>query len=206
MTLLGNIHKLNKQLAVCASLVFAGALYANKVSAAELKIVFTHHSSVSNSFWRGVKHGFDEACDLVKADCQMLFTNTEGSIPDQVNNIQAAIARRPDALVTAIAADNALCPLIKQALEAGIIVLASNVDSASKAECGRLSYMGQNFIDAGEVLAKNTSKLFPASGPIHILLGISAPGQTWSEQRAQGIEKGLEAYKAANPGRDHQTY
>lgn len=185
-----------------SSIALSGALYAGTAAAADLTIVFTHHSSVSNSFWRGVKRGFDEACVLVNADCQMVFTNTEGSIAEQVGNIQAAIARRPDAIVTAIANDDAICPLLKQAGEAGIIVLASNVDAKSKSDCGRQAYMGQNFVDAGEVLGRNTAALFPAEGPIHVLLGISAPGQTWSEQRAQGIEMALDAYRKANPNRE----
>ncbi|WP_419913742.1 substrate-binding domain-containing protein [Hoeflea sp.] len=80
--------------------------------------------------------------------------------------------------------------------------LASNVDAISGEDCGRLSYMGQNFVDAGEVLGRNTAALFPSEGPIRILLGISAPGQTWSEERAKGIENAIAAYKAANPDRE----
>lgn len=184
-----------------SAIAVGGALSPGAANAEDLTIVFTHHSSVSNTFWRGVKRGFDEACALVNADCQMVFTNTEGSIAEQVSNIQAAIARRPDAIVTAIANDEALCPLLKQAGEAGIIVLASNVDAKSGSDCGREAYMGQNFVDAGEVLGRNTATLFPADGPLNILIGVSAPGQTWSEQRAEGIEKALAAYQEANPDR-----
>ena len=35
-----------------------------------------------------------------------------------------------------------------------------------------------------------------------MLVGISAPGQNWSEQRAPGVIKFLEEYKAANPDRE----
>ncbi|WP_395818381.1 substrate-binding domain-containing protein [Devosia sp.] len=172
------------------------------VAADPLKIVFTHHSSVSNSFWRGVKRGFDQACTDFGADCKMLFTNTEGSIADQVNNMRTAIATQPDAIVTAIADDAAICPVVKEATDLGIIVIASNVDALSGDDCGRAAYVGQNFIDAGEVLGSETVKLFPTEGPIRVLLGISAPGGNWSEDRAKGIENALEAYKSANPGRE----
>lgn len=185
-----------------SAIAVGGALSPVAANAEDLTIVFTHHSSVSNSFWRGVKAGFDDACELVNADCQMVFTNTEGSIAEQVSNIQAAIARGPDAIVTAIANDEALCPLLKQAGDAGIIVLASNVDSKSGSDCGREAYMGQNFVDAGEVLGRNTAALFPADGPLNILIGVSAPGQTWSEQRAQGVEQALAAYQKENPDRE----
>jgi simple sugar transport system substrate-binding protein len=36
---------------------------------------------------------------------------------------------------------------------------------------------------------------------VNIVIGVNAPGQNWSEQRAAGIIKGLDEYKAANPGR-----
>jgi simple sugar transport system substrate-binding protein len=43
--------------------------------------------------------------------------------------------------------------------------------------------------------------LFPKDGPIRVLVGVNAPGQNWSEQRAKGIMNGLEEFKKANPGR-----
>jgi simple sugar transport system substrate-binding protein len=167
----------------------------------DLDIAFTHHSSVSNSFWRGVKRGFDQACKDFNANCQMLFTNTEGSIADQVNNMKASIARSPDVIVTAIANDEALCPVIKEAISRGIAVIASNVDAISEEACGRQSFLGQNFIDAGNVLGTKTVELFPKEGPIRVLLGVSAPGQTWSEQRASGIEIAINKFIKENPGR-----
>ena len=64
--------------------------------AASVKIAFTIHSSPSNTFWQAVKKGFDDACSKVQADCQMIFTQTEGSIEQQAANMQAAIAGKPD--------------------------------------------------------------------------------------------------------------
>jgi simple sugar transport system substrate-binding protein len=175
---------------ICLAAVAVSTLSASTAFADPLKIIFTHHSSASNSFWRGVK-----------ADCQMLFTNTEGAIADQVNNMKTAIALQPAAIVTAISNDEALCPVIKEARDRGIIVIASNVD-ATTPDCGRLSYMGQNFIDAGKILGERTTALFPAEGPIRVLLGISAPGGNWAEQRAKGIEEALAKWKEANPSRE----
>ena len=51
-------------------------------SAEPLKIVFTHHSSASNTFWQAVKKGFDDACEKIGASCQMVFTQTD--LPDPV--------------------------------------------------------------------------------------------------------------------------
>ncbi|HWY81689.1 MAG TPA: hypothetical protein VNY10_07125 [Roseiarcus sp.] len=70
--------------------VAALSLALSSPAAAEdkLNIVYTHHSSAPNPFWQAVKKGFDDACAKIQANCQMIFTQTEGSID------QEAISRR----------------------------------------------------------------------------------------------------------------
>jgi simple sugar transport system substrate-binding protein len=167
-----------------------------------LKIIFTIHSSASNTFWQAAKKGYDDACSKVGANCQMLFTQTEGSVPQQVANIEAAIAQKPDAIMTSIVDDAALAGPLKAARAAGIEVIAVNVDAvgADKADL-RQAFIGQGFLAAGYSLGQAQATNFPANGPIRILIGISAPGQNWSEQRGQGILNYLAEYKKTS-GRD----
>ena len=40
------------------------------------------------------------------------------------------------------------------------------------------------YTSAGYSLAKAQSENFPKDGPLNLLVGVNAPGQTWSEQRA----------------------
>ncbi len=167
-----------------------------------LEVIFTHHSSASNTFWQAVKKGFDDACGKVGASCQMLFTQTEGSIQEQIANIEAAIARQPDALLTSIVDNNALDEVLQRARDAGIVVIGVNVDDTEGAAGNpRQAFVGQGFLGAGYALGKAQSANFPAEGPIKVLVGISAPGQNWSEQRGQGIINFLEEYRATT-GRD----
>jgi simple sugar transport system substrate-binding protein len=176
---------------------------AGTVSAADkLNIVFTCHSSTTNTFWQAVKLGFDDACAKIGANGQFIFVQNEGSIEQQVANMQAAIARKPDALITSLVDNNAFVGVLKDAKEKGIIVISSNVDATAGPELTlREAFIGQNFIPAGTNLGKRLSALFPKEGPIRVLVGVSAPGQNWSEQRAQGIMNGLDAFKKANPDR-----
>jgi simple sugar transport system substrate-binding protein len=133
----------------------------------------------------------------------MIFTQTEGSIEQQVANMQAAIASKPYALVTSIVDNKAFDQVISDARKAGIVVIATNVDDTEGAAGNeRQAFIGQGFIAAGHSLAKAQSANFPAEGPIKVLVGISAPGQNWSEQRGGGVIKFLEEYKAANPNRE----
>jgi simple sugar transport system substrate-binding protein len=167
-----------------------------------LDIVFTVHSGASNTFWQAVQKGFEDACGKIGASCQMVYLQTDGSIPEQVANMEAAIARSPDALITSIVDNTAFDEVIQRARDAGIIVIGSNVDDVEGAAGNaRQAFVGQGFIPAGYGLARAQWANLPAEGPVHILVGVSGPGQNWSEQRALGITNYIDEMIAANPDR-----
>ena len=126
----------------------------------KLNIVFTHHSSASNPFWQAVKKGFDDACAKIQANCQMVFTQTEGSVDQEVANQQAALARKPDALITTLVDNNAFVANLKDAKAKGVIVIASNVDATEGPELQlRQAFVGQNFVPAGTTLGRRMAAL-----------------------------------------------
>lgn len=180
-------------------------IFAPFVASAQepLRIVFAHHSSASNPFLQAVKKGFDDACAKIHANCQLLSTQTEGSVEQQLANLQTALANKPDAVVLSIVDNNAFDQIIADARASGITVIAANVDDTDGARGNeRQAFVGQNFIPAGYALAQKMSDFFPKEGAVRALVGVSAPGQNWSEQRAQGIVKFLEEFKATNPRRE----
>lgn len=186
-----------------ASAAMVMALHGAASAQEPLSIVFTHHSSASNTFWQAVKKGFDDACARVEAQCQMVFTQTEGSIDQQVANMQAALARNPTALITSIVDNQAFDQIIADARAKGVLVIAANVDDTEgRAGNDRQAFIGQGFLAAGYALGEAMSENFPADGPINAVVGISAPGQNWSEQRGGGVIRFLEDYKTANPDRE----
>lgn len=183
--------------------VLATALMGGTTMAEPMNIVFTHHSSASNPFWQAVKKGFDDACEKIEANCQMIFTQTEGAIDQQVANMMAALAGSPDALLTSIVDNNAFDEILQGAVDNGVITMAVNVDDTDGADGNaRQAFVGQGFVPAGYSLGKAMSKFFPEEGPIKAVVGISAPGQNWSEQRGAGVMNFLEEFKAANPDRE----
>jgi simple sugar transport system substrate-binding protein len=192
---------MRRLLAAASAAAFVLAL-SGSVEAASVKIAFTIHSSPSNTFWQAVKKGFDDACARTQADCQMIFTQTEGSIEQQAANMQAAIAGKPDVLLTSIVDNNAFTSLLREARNDGITVIGVNVDvTAGPAKELREAFIGQDLYAAGYALGQAQAAHLPKEGPLHLVVGVSAPGQNWSEQRAAGIMKALEEFKAANPGR-----
>ena len=148
------IKRLTMTTALCGAAIALVALGPRPAAADEkLNIVFTHHSSASNPFWQAVKKGFDDACAKIQANCQMIFTQTEGSVEQEVANQQAALARKPDALITTLVDNNAFVGNLKDAKEKGVIVIASNVDATEGPELElRQAFVGQNFVPAGTTL------------------------------------------------------
>jgi simple sugar transport system substrate-binding protein len=191
-----------QKLMITAGVMAIMALGAAQAQAASVKIAFTIHSSPSNTFWQAVKKGFDDACGKVQADCQMIFTQTEGSVEQQAANMQAALAGKPDVLMTSIVDNNAFTSLLQDARKAGVTVIGVNVDATKgPAKEARQAFVGQDLFAAGVALGNAQIVNLPKDGPLHLVVGVSAPGQNWSEQRAGGITKALEEFKAANPGR-----
>lgn len=181
--------------ALVAALLSGTSAYADP-----LNIVFTVHSGASNTFWQAVQKGYEDACGKLQANCQMVYVQTDGSVQEQVANMEAAIARKPDALITSIVDNNAFDDVIKRARDAGIIVIASNVDDLEGAKGNaRQAFIGQGFVPAGHSLASAQWKNFPTTGPIHVAVGVSAPGQNWSEQRALGVTNFLDEQIKAHP-------
>jgi simple sugar transport system substrate-binding protein len=164
--------------------------------------VFTVHSGASNTFWQAVQKGYEDACGKIGATCQMVYLQTDGSIPEQVANMEAALARSPDALITSIVDNTAFDEVIQRARDAGVIVIAANVDDLEGAAGNaRQAFVGQGFKPAGYGLARAQWANMPAEGPIHVLVGVSGPGQNWSETRALGVTTFLDEMIAANPDR-----
>ena len=177
-----------------ARLALLGVLLSGSAAFADpLNIAFTVHSGASNTFWQAVQKGYEDACGKIGATCQMVYVQTDGSVQEQVANMEAALARHPDGLVTSIVDNKAFDDVIKRARDAGIVVIASNVDDTEGAKGNaRQAFIGQGFIPAGHSLAAAQWKNFPKTGPIHVLVGVSAPGQNWSEQRALGVTNFLD--------------
>lgn len=181
---------------IAASVAFAGT----SASQAQERFTYLLHSTPTNVFWQAVKLGFDSACEQIDADCQMVFLQQDGNFQEQLNNLEAALANNPTGIITTFAGGNIFDEALARAEEAGIPIIASNVDHPDGKY--RLAYVGQNLETAGYDLAKALSEQFPAEGPIHVLIGVNGPGQVWSETRARGIQRYIEEYAAANSDRE----
>ena len=149
---MSKLSRTTSALALCAGLAIGGGAAR---AGEPLNIVFISHSSPSNTFWQAVKKGFEDACAKVQAKCQLVLTQTEGSVEQAISNLQASIARKPDAIFVAIVDDKAYDAPVADARQKGITVLAVNVDdSQGAAGNARQAFIGQSFGAAGYSLGK----------------------------------------------------
>jgi simple sugar transport system substrate-binding protein len=185
-----------------ACILLAVGLFSLSATATEKETYsFLIHSSSANSFWQAVNFGMQDACKMINADCKIVALQNDGNLQEQLTNLETTIAQKPTGIITTIVNDTIFDNAIRKAINSGIPVLSANVDD-SKGAAGnsRLAFIGQNFDVAGYELGKAQSKNFPA-GNIHVLLGVSGPGQGWAERRIRGVVKFLKEFKMKNPKR-----
>ncbi len=191
-----------RMLTTALGLLAALAVAQNASAQDKLRFTFVHPSGTTNIFYQAVQKGMNEACAMINADCQMIYAQNEMDIQQELTNFDTAVAQHVDGIMVTIVNDTAYDAAVKRAIDAGIPVIAVTTDdSEGAAGNARLSFVGQNYHAAGYALAKSMATLFKP-GPVHVLLGVSAPGQNWAEARIAGIVEYLEEYKKANPDRE----
>ena len=130
----------------------------------------------------------DDACETLDVDCQLVFNQENGNLQMQLTNLEALVEQGIDGISLVIVEDNMFDEAVQKAVDAGIPVITTNVDdSEGAAGNARLAFVGQDLFQAGYELGKELSKQFP-DGDTHVLLGLSAPGQSWAEARIGGVE------------------
>jgi len=142
-------------------------------------------------FWTPVKKGAADAAKLLGVQEQFMGPE-EFSIQKEVDYLESAIAQGFDGIGVAIADPEALDRPIAKARKKGIPVIAFNIDD-NRTPNQRMAFVGQSFIIAGNVLAKNLLKdeRIPKKAEAVVLIG--EPGNSALEDRATGIEQILKA-------------
>ena len=183
--------------------IAAVALVSGAARAEPYHFTYVTAATAAAPFWQTVKAGMDEACATLKVECQITFIQKSGDLASEVNALNSAVAQHPDGIVVVLPSDTMFVQAVQDAVHDGIpLVVANNNVRKPIPEVGPLPYVGQDLEQAGYDLARGLAEQFPKDGPIHVLVGVSAPGQNWAELRAGGVERFLKEYIAAHPGRD----
>jgi simple sugar transport system substrate-binding protein len=191
-----------KHLVLLVLLAF-GSIFPTQGAEKKLKFAYLTQTGIDNTFWQTIKRGIDDACKKFDVDCQLIFTQPNGDLQQHLQNLETVINQNVDGIVTVIVDDTLYDDAIKRAIKKGIPVLSANVDDTQGAAGNaRLAFVGQNLFQAGYDLAQKLSEKFEKGKPVHVLLCMARPGESWCEQRIGGAKKFLEELKQKNPSWD----
>ena len=114
--------------AISAAALIAGAGFAQAQDKIYIPLI---SKGFQHQFWQAVKAGADKAAAELGVEVTFEGPDTEAQVDRQIDMLAAALAKKPAAIGFAALDSQAAIPLLKQAQEAGIPVIAfdSGVDS-----------------------------------------------------------------------------
>ncbi|WP_321822583.1 MULTISPECIES: sugar ABC transporter substrate-binding protein [unclassified Burkholderia] len=136
----------------------------------------------SDVFPKTVKTAFTQAS---KSDpvLDVRFTDANGDINKQLDQIDTFIAQKVNAIVVVPADYQGIVPGVEKANRAGIPVIALNVQSAG----GRYTFVGSRNVDAGRLQGEFMARQLPKNSKILYLQG--TPGLYHSKERFDGFKQ-----------------
>jgi simple sugar transport system substrate-binding protein len=153
----------------------------------QLSIIMITHGAASNPFWAPIENGAQQAAK----DLNVKFSYEapqDGSAVEQSQLIQAAIAKKPDAIIVTDPAPQAEDGNIQKAIKAGIPVVIFNAGLSEYTKFGAVAYVGQDESLAGQQAGTHMAQ----AGVKHLLCVIQQPVTTLYD-RCNGAQTTMKA-------------
>jgi simple sugar transport system substrate-binding protein len=142
------------------------------------------HEQAGDTFWDKIRAG---AQDAAKAHGITLnYSNNENG-PEQATLVQNAIDSKVSGIAVTLASADAVVPVAKKAVEAGIPLVAFNSGIDRYQETGAKMYFGSDETLAGQTAGEKIT----AGGGGKALCVIQAQGQIALEDRCKGVKQGF---------------
>ena len=119
------------------------------------------------------------------ADVRVTFSDAQGDISKQLDQIDNFIAQKVNAIVVVPVDYQGIVPGVEKANKAGIPVIALGIESAG----GKYTFVGSKNIDAGRMQGEYMAKVLPKGAQIVYLQG--EPGLYHSKERLEGFTKAM---------------
>ena len=174
------------------SLILTGigaSLVSQSASAATKYTVTYIPKNLGNPYFDAIVNGFKKSAKSLNMTVKVVAPAAAGAT-DQIPFIEAAIQQKVTAIAISPNDANALCPTLKRAIKAGIIVLTVNGDTT--ANCRQASITPVDFAKLGDYLVNQTSKVIGGKGEWAFLSATStAPDQNaWLKSSQAFIDGG----------------
>lgn len=177
-----------------ASAGIALCVVAPQASAQDLepvKVTFIQHCCSGATFFLPMQFGAEEAARIFQVD--LTYVNADGDAARHANLIETAIAEGQHAVIPTITVPDALDEAVQKAVDAGLIVIAQNIDDPEGAAGNaRNSFVGQDFIASGQIIGRRMIEVHGLGDGDHCLLPVEFPELTYAIERAQGVQIALE--------------
>lgn len=173
-------------LMAAAGVIAVGLPATGAWAADKLRLIVVTHGQASDSYWSSVKLGVDAAAKQMNVNVQYEAPQTF-DMAAMAKMIVSATAAHPDGIVVSIPDADALGPAIKQAVAAGIPVVAIDSGLADAKKLGAMMFMGQEEFDAGVA----TGERMKAAGLKNVLCLNHEIGNADLDHRCEGFAKGL---------------
>ncbi|MCW7538775.1 sugar ABC transporter substrate-binding protein [Aquabacterium sp. A7-Y] len=192
-----------RTLQAAAAAALLGSLYSAPALAAEPPQVALVMKSLANEFFRTMEDGA-KAHQKANATKYRLIANgikDETDTAAQIKIVEQMIARKVDALVIAPADSKALAPVVKQAIDKGIVVvnIDNRFDAAALQEKGiQVPFVGPDNRAGARMVGEHLAKSLKPGDKVGIIEGVSTTVN--AQQRTLGFQDAMKAAGATVVG------
>ena len=146
-----------------------------------------------NAFWTKVVAGAQEMSEILGCDTDVQFANGDASRQNDI--LETAIANGVDGIGVVLNYDDAYDENVQKAMDAGIAVIAFNIDDTQRAEgSARMAYIGQDMEEAGTMVAARLVKEAGLKEGDHVVCPVEYPEAVYAIQRYAGVKRVLDQH------------
>jgi len=178
------------------STAFAGGAKENAEAGESYNFTMIIYGTSGNPFWAKVVSGAKETAAAIGVSVDFQYADNE---PEKQNNIiETAIANKVNGIGMIINLDDAYDKTVKAAMDAGIPVVAYNIDDSKGPEGNsRMAFIGQDFKTAGYLITKRLIKKYGINSSDHVVCPVEHPEAVYAEMRFAGVKRALDEVGAS---------
>jgi simple sugar transport system substrate-binding protein len=150
----------------------------------QFTIAMVTHEQAGDTFWDKIRAGAEDAAAL--HGMELKYSNNENG-PEQATLVQNAIDSQVDGIAVTLSNADAVIPVTKKAVSAGIPVVAFNQGFEDFKEAGALMYFGSDELLAGQTIGQKIAQ----EGGGKALCVIQQQGSVALETRCAGVKEGF---------------
>ncbi|MCI9669393.1 MAG: substrate-binding domain-containing protein, partial [Oscillospiraceae bacterium] len=133
-------------------------------------------------FWRVVEQGIIEASNEFGVQCNVTAPSRESDVERQIQLMEEAVSRRPDAIILAASDQERMVPVCQEAVEKGIILVTMDSDIAYE---GRRCFVATDNYEMGKKLAPLIDEVAGRGGRFGVIAHVQSTST--AEQRRDGL-------------------